>query len=196
MKKVSTIVAILWLLCLMSTGGLAADLKFPETEKEIVECLRLRDGRTIYKGVEYESRNGRVYKIIGGKRFQMKSLAVIPRSELTPRVGAMITFEFNETKIDPLAHPLLDEFGKALNGELIKAIIQIEGHTDLVGGRGYNLKLSEARAQAIKDYLISRHKIDPHRLKAVGYGESRPLEKTTGRSKLNRRVEFVRIGGF
>lgn len=196
MKKVSIIIAIFSLLYLIPIGGFTAHLKFPKTEKEIVEYLSLKDGRTIYKGVEYESRNGRVYKIIGGKRFQMKSLAVIPRSELTPRVGAMITFEFDETKIDPLAYPLLDEFGKALNGELIKAIIQIEGHTDLVGGRGYNLKLSEARAQAIKDYLISRHKIDPHRLKAVGYGESRPLEKTTGRSKLNRRVEFVRIGGF
>ncbi|MGD8315040.1 MAG: OmpA family protein [Syntrophobacterales bacterium] len=196
MRKASVIIAIFSLLYLFPIGGLAADLKFPETEKEIVEYLSLKDGRTIYKGVEYESRNGRVYKIIGGKRFQMKSLAVISRSELTPRVGAIITFEFDQTKIDPQAYPLLDEFGKALKGELIKAIIQIEGHTDLIGGRAYNLKLSEARAKAIKNYLISRHKIDPRRLRAFGYGESRPLEKTADRSKLNRRVEFVRIGGF
>lgn len=75
--------------------------------------------------------------------------------------------------------------------------IEISGHTDNIGGKAYNKALSQKRANAVKDYLVKKG-IDARRIKAVGYGEERPLasndDEKEGR-ELNRRVEFKVIGG-
>jgi len=68
----------------------------------------------------------------------------------------------------------------------------VEGHTDSVGTERLNQLLSERRASAVRDYLISKG-INPDRLKAVGYGESRPVDSNdtaSGRAN-NRRTEVV-----
>ena len=70
--------------------------------------------------------------------------------------------------------------------------IEICGHTDGHGSIDYNQRLSENRAKAVVDYLVS-HGIDVRRLSYKGYGKSRPIATNTteeGRAK-NRRVEFV-----
>ena len=70
--------------------------------------------------------------------------------------------------------------------------VEISGHTDNYGHWQYNRTLSQKRAEAVKDFLTKKG-IDPRRIKAVGYGESRPLasndDEEEGR-ELNRRVEF------
>lgn len=69
----------------------------------------------------------------------------------------------------------------------------IEGHTDNVGADDYNQKLSEARANSVRQYLIDKFGIDGSRLTAAGYGESKPIannDTTEGKQK-NRRVEAV-----
>ncbi len=70
--------------------------------------------------------------------------------------------------------------------------VEISGHTDNFGHWQYNRTLSQKRAEAVKDFLTKKG-IDPRRIKAVGYGESRPLasndDEKDGR-ELNRRVEF------
>lgn len=70
--------------------------------------------------------------------------------------------------------------------------IEISGHTDSFGHWKYNRTLSQKRAEAVKDFLTKKG-IDPRRIRAVGYGESRPLasndDEVEGR-ELNRRVEF------
>ncbi|HYA14643.1 MAG TPA: OmpA family protein, partial [Syntrophales bacterium] len=53
--------------------------------------------------------------------------------------------------------------------------IVIEGHTDNVGGEKYNLNLSQKRAEAVKDVLVKKFNIDPSRLTAKGFGESKPI---------------------
>lgn len=71
--------------------------------------------------------------------------------------------------------------------------IEIAGHTDDVGDDDSNMKLSKARAEAVRNYLISKG-ITPHRVIAKGYGETQPISPNTteaGRQK-NRRTE-VRI---
>jgi outer membrane protein OmpA-like peptidoglycan-associated protein len=88
---------------------------------------------------------------------------------------------------------------KVLNGiaEKIKANpqvkrIRIEGHSDDPGGPKKNQELSQARAEAVREYLMKRG-IEPERLQAVGYGNSRPLSsgKTKEAHAKNRRVEFI-----
>lgn len=70
--------------------------------------------------------------------------------------------------------------------------VEISGHTDAYGHWQYNRTLSQKRAEAVKDFLTKKG-IDPRRIKAVGYGESKPLatndDEQEGR-ELNRRVEF------
>jgi OOP family OmpA-OmpF porin len=69
--------------------------------------------------------------------------------------------------------------------------ITIEGHTDNVGGLTYNEKLSQLRAEAVKNYLTAKFGVEASRLTAKGYGPIRPIESNAtkeGRQK-NRRVE-------
>lgn len=69
--------------------------------------------------------------------------------------------------------------------------LTIEGHTDNVGAAEYNKKLSQRRADAVKNYMVKKGGVDAGRLKSVGYGQEKPVasNKTkAGRAK-NRRVE-------
>lgn len=70
--------------------------------------------------------------------------------------------------------------------------IQIEGHTDSKGSDEYNLNLSQGRSQSVVDYIVSQG-INGARLRAQGYGESKPIDTNdtdAGRAN-NRRVEFT-----
>lgn len=72
--------------------------------------------------------------------------------------------------------------------------VEISGHTDNVGADQYNLQLSQKRAQAVFDYLVSAG-IEAHRLSPKGYGSTRPIADNTseeGRQQ-NRRIEFKLI---
>lgn len=67
----------------------------------------------------------------------------------------------------------------------------VEGHTDSIGTDAYNQRLSERRAQAVRDVLVNRYGVEGNRLEAIGYGESRPVADNStdlGRA-INRRVE-------
>ncbi|NOT74159.1 MAG: OmpA family protein [Cyclobacteriaceae bacterium] len=73
-----------------------------------------------------------------------------------------------------------------------KLRLSISGHTDSDGKEDSNLKLSQARADAIKKYLVDEFKIDGVRIVAIGYGSAKPItqEITSDHKQLNRRVEF------
>lgn len=102
-------------------------------------------------------------------------------------------FANNRATIHPVFDSVLDEIARILeqNPDLK---IEVQGHTDNNGSAEYNLKLSQARAKAVAAYLV-RKGIDKRRLKAVGYGFSRPVasNKAVAGRALNRRVELVPI---
>jgi len=109
-----------------------------------------------------------------------------------------VYFEFNKSDIKPESYSVLD--GAATTIKTVFAgnadiKIEVQGHTDSKGSDQYNLDLSNRRANSVKDYLVLNHGINPDRLMARGYGESRPVasnDSDAGRAK-NRRVEFVVI---
>jgi outer membrane protein OmpA-like peptidoglycan-associated protein len=70
--------------------------------------------------------------------------------------------------------------------------------TDSKGTDDYNMGLSEKRANAIKDYLVSRHGISPERVVVKACGKSRPIasNSTPDGQAQNRRVEFIRLGAL
>lgn len=102
-----------------------------------------------------------------------------------------IFFEFNKTALLPTSFAELDKVTEFVKTNNIK-LIEIGGHTDSEGSDSYNQKLSEGRAQSVVNYLKSKG-IAAERMKAVGYGESKPID--TNRSEegraINRRVEFT-----
>jgi outer membrane protein OmpA-like peptidoglycan-associated protein len=106
---------------------------------------------------------------------------------------AFESLEFENGKADILAsmHPDLDKLANFLIDHP-KFKLDISGHTDSQGNEDSNLRLSQARADAIKAYLIYQFKIAAARIEAHGYGSAKPIveESSEDERKLNRRVEF------
>ncbi len=173
----------------------AADLSFPKSAQEIVDALSLKDGAAEFQGVQYESKQGKVYKVIRGRRYRVRGLAGITDAAIVPKAGALVQFHFDSAAIKPESYAILDEFGKALRGPLSDAVLLVGGHTDAKGNEGYNLALSEKRAESVKKYLVRHHDISADRLQAKAFGESKPIASNAtedGQAK-NRRVEFLRV---
>jgi outer membrane protein OmpA-like peptidoglycan-associated protein len=76
--------------------------------------------------------------------------------------------------------------------EFDKTTISVAGHADSRGTDSYNMDLSQRRATSVSNYLASQG-VDPARLRAIGYGESRPIgdNSTPEGQALNRRVEIT-----
>ena len=104
-----------------------------------------------------------------------------------------IQFETGKVSIDPSSFALLDQIFKVLV-ENHGYLIDVRGHTDNSGTPAVNLKLSESRADAVRNYLIKKG-ISKNRISSQGMGDTKPIadnETEEGRAK-NRRVEFVVI---
>ncbi len=102
-----------------------------------------------------------------------------------------INFETSKAAIHSNSHALLDRLAVAAK-QCSAFIVSITGHTDSVGASNLNQKLSEARAAAVVDYLVSSG-VSAGRLKARGLGESEPIAENStpqGRAR-NRRIEFT-----
>jgi outer membrane protein OmpA-like peptidoglycan-associated protein len=101
-----------------------------------------------------------------------------------------IFFDFDKATLRPESKVELERVYTILT-ENPRMKVRIAGHTDNIGSDEYNQRLSEARAKAVYEYLISRG-ISADRLSYIGYGESRPIdtnETSEGRQN-NRRVEL------
>ncbi len=101
-----------------------------------------------------------------------------------------IHFEFDKAVIKPESYPILDSVARWLLSNP-SMVVEIAGHTDNIGPAEYNLRLSQRRAEAVRQYLINKG-VPPERIYARGYGETQPIADNSteeGRSQ-NRRVEI------
>jgi len=105
-----------------------------------------------------------------------------------------ILFNSGSDQIKPESYGVLKQIAYALQQEK-DMNLNIIGHTDTDGDDKLNLALSEQRAQAVKNILVSQFNIDEGRLQTEGKGESEPVsDNNTSEGKANnRRVEFVKI---
>lgn len=153
-------------------------------------------GSGITKGVG--APKGEVVASIAYRRPNVVRLPELTPSNVDARadekilITQKIHFEFNRSIIRPISYPILDDVVQLLklNPQIRK--VQVEGHTDAVGGDAYNQRLSESRARAVVAYLVSKG-VPSDRLSAAGYGRSRPIADNNtaeGRAK-NRRTEFT-----
>lgn len=104
-----------------------------------------------------------------------------------------IFFDTGKSELRPESGPELDRLVTTLN-ETPKMVIEVRGHTDNTGSNEVNVKLSQDRADSVREYFISKG-IEPDRVASKGFGEAKPVatnDTEDGRQQ-NRRVEFVII---
>ena len=118
-------------------------------------------------------------------------------AESTHTVGKVLNldnliFQLGKAKIEPASFAELDEVVKMLQ-TYPKMVIQLEGHTDTKGDPKQNMKLSQERVDAVKDYLVSKG-VTKNKVKTKAFGGTQPLSRadTEEAHKMNRRVQ-VRI---
>jgi outer membrane protein OmpA-like peptidoglycan-associated protein len=105
-----------------------------------------------------------------------------------------INFDTGKATIRPDSDAVLGEVAKLMKSNPAWKI-KVEGHTDNVGAKEANKKLSEDRAEAVEKWLVA-HGVDKARLSHEGFGDTRPAADNSteqGRAK-NRRVELAKIG--
>jgi len=105
-----------------------------------------------------------------------------------------INFPTGKSKISEKHHNILDKVITAIK-EFPNSTVIIEGHTDSKGSIKMNNRLSQERADNVRDYIISNSGISAEKLKSIGYGQSRPIADNSteeGRTK-NRRIEIIII---
>jgi outer membrane protein OmpA-like peptidoglycan-associated protein len=119
-------------------------------------------------------------------------LVVVTERGLKIRISN-IEFAFGSSEIQKRGMQILDRVYQILEKYMNYNVV-IEGHTDNVGGKEYNLKLSEKRALSVKDYLVKKG-IENQRLDHVGMGDAYPFYPNSNdeNRRRNRRVEFLLI---
>ena len=103
-----------------------------------------------------------------------------------------ISFDANKSEVKANYHDELDKLGNFLK-EFPNSKGTLEGHTDADGSKQANLKLSQARAESVRNYIINKFGIEGGRITAKGYGSAKPVasnKTATGKAK-NRRIEAI-----
>lgn len=124
-----------------------------------------------------------------------RSLVVEQRSEggggAAPQISLDIRFANDSDHLTAAASGQLAQLGSALKTqELSGARFLISGHTSASGSPEHNRRLSEARARAVRTYLMQHFSIPPGRIEATGFGSSRPLPGFPPNALQQRRVEI------
>ena len=107
-----------------------------------------------------------------------------------------IEFDSSRATIRGTSTPTLDAAAEIINNNPDAGQLRVVGHTDSDGDDGSNLRLSQRRAEAVVDYLVTNHDVDPDRLEAEGRGETElkvEPESTPEDKQRNRRIEWELI---
>jgi outer membrane protein OmpA-like peptidoglycan-associated protein len=132
---------------------------------------------------------------MGGKTedLQVKETATEIRIEL----AADVLFDFDKATIKPEAAAALHSVAEIVTGKGNGRRVRIDGHTDSKGNDAYNQKLSERRAESVKQWLAEKEGLGQVKMTTQGFGASKPVspnidgsDSPEGRQK-NRRVEIV-----
>src|SRR5205823_12697112 len=82
-------------------------------------------------------------------------------------------FDFNKATLKPEGKRMVDHAIRVMKDKPGMKV-SVEGHTDSIGSEAYNQRLSERRAQAVRDYMVA-HGIDASRITTRGYGKTKPI---------------------
>jgi outer membrane protein OmpA-like peptidoglycan-associated protein len=116
-------------------------------------------------------------------------LIVIKKDKI--EIKQQVQFDTGKATIKPVSAKLLAEVGEAIRSSNLSKVT-IEGHTDDVGDDAFNLRLSQDRANSVRNWLVDKEGVDAATLESIGYGETTPIasNRTKAGKAQNRRVEF------
>lgn len=149
--------------------------------------------RALVDGYMSKSQNLDLSTATGGRYLELtdRDIALVPLEKGQAIALNNIFFDTGKSDLRPESFPELNYLLEILTNR--KAlVIEIGGHTDNVGGNELNNRLSQARADAVRQYLLGKG-LAPERITSLGYGETRPVapnDTDEGRQQ-NRRVEFT-----
>ena len=111
-------------------------------------------------------------------------------------VSLPVHFDFDSSELRAVDRPILDAFAAAIAGSFPQARITVEGSADQAGSAEYNMRLSQTRAESVRDYLVQNGGLDADNIAVAAMGESRLVNEETGvqnpQSGIeNRRATFV-----
>ncbi|MFN4145264.1 MAG: OmpA family protein [Runella sp.] len=146
--------------------------------------------RAVAKDFIAEGQNIDLTDIKDFKEVTGKNLTLVPIQVNEVGVLNNLFFDTGKAELRPESYPELDRMVLTFN-ENPGLVLEIGGHTDNVGSDASNLKLSQDRADAVREYLIGKG-IEPDRVQSKGYGEAKPksTNDTEEGRQTNRRVEF------
>jgi outer membrane protein OmpA-like peptidoglycan-associated protein len=112
-----------------------------------------------------------------------------------PSIDLYIAFEFDSDKLKTEVLLTLRRLGVALKDTRLSSYrFRIAGHTDAKGSAEYNQKLSERRAEAVRNYLVFQYDIEINRIETVGFGKTQLLDPLKPEDGINRRVQVINLG--
>lgn len=112
--------------------------------------------------------------------------------EIKVDLPADVLFDFDKSDIRPDAAAALQKLAVIIRAQP-KGQTRIEGHTDSKGDDAYNQKLSERRAESVKNWLVAKEGVDGSRITTKGWGETKPIapNDTDANRQKNRRVQAI-----
>jgi OmpA-OmpF porin, OOP family len=120
------------------------------------------------------------------------SAVLAPRKKAS--ASLLITFETNSSHLTARSREQLDVVAAALKNDRLKDFsFEVEGHADARGSPDANQVLSQQRAESVRDYLVSTHGISEARLRAVGKGDTEPMNTRDVAAAENRRVTITTL---
>ncbi|WP_445403977.1 OmpA family protein [Acinetobacter vivianii] len=162
-----------------------------------VYIIRRPDGDDIYLQLTGDTASGRV-NILQEKPFKqtitlLQSEEIQQQLEDTGKAILYINFDSNKATLKPEGMVSIQEIKEVLDKDP-QLKLEIQGYTDDIGSAEHNQRLSQARAEAVKNELV-RANISSDRLQATGFGQTKPIadnQTEQGKAK-NRRVELVKL---
>lgn len=128
-----------------------------------------------------------------GEQLSRPSLAL--KLDQLPQINVQIQFRLGSAIIEPSSYGTLGAIADAMHNPILHGYkFLVTGNTDVTGPREVNLKLSQARADAVVSALVSVFNINPTRLEAVGLGEEVLLDPKRPTDPINRRVQIFTVG--
>jgi outer membrane protein OmpA-like peptidoglycan-associated protein len=166
----------------LSAGDLVSSLQGVEESASVVSAANLR--QLAAQGLRDPLRQTRVNREPLSE--QLNKLA---------QLNIAIQFDFNSARIRPDSFRAIGLIADALYHPYLQGYrFLIIGHTDAKGDREYNLRLSQQRADAVRDALVNPFGIAAARIEAVGLGEEQLLNAANPEAAENRRVQLINVG--
>ena len=178
----------------------SCETKRSETKDQLVEAgqdtaVMARDSRSA-STMAYDNWDMTTAKLNDVKFSEITSSGVIVRGDSTYNVYSVeerVLFDTEKAEIKPGAAEALQQITGSIGQRYGTSQVRVMGFADSRGDKSYNRELSEKRAEAVKNYLVSNGKIDAARVSVEPMGETMPVATNataTGRQE-NRRVEIA-----